>query len=130
MGEKFRRFMTGRYGQDELGKFTLIVSFAVLIVSMFTAFWVALVAVGLLVWQYYRMFSRNTGKRMQENYAYLRVKNKVTGWFKERRNRLKQRKTHRFYKCPSCAQALRVPKHLGKITITCPKCSNKIMRTT
>ena len=30
--------------------------------------------------------------------------------------------TYKYFKCKSCGVKLRVPKHKGKITITCPKC--------
>ena len=33
MREKFRRFMTGRYGVDDLGRFTLYLSLGLLILS-------------------------------------------------------------------------------------------------
>jgi hypothetical protein len=122
--------MAGRYGQDELSKFLLIVSLAILVAGMFAPQWIVWFGIGLLAWNYYRIFSRNTGRRMRENYVYLRFQNKITGWFKARGSRLKQRKAYRFYKCPSCAQTLRVPRKLGKITITCPKCNCKITRKT
>lgn len=46
------------------------------------------------------------------------------------RERLKQRKTHRFFKCPECGVTVRVPKGKGKIKITCPKCKNAFVRNT
>ena len=35
-------------------------------------------------------------------------------------NEVKQE--YKYFKCKSCGAKLRVPKHKGKITITCPKC--------
>jgi len=128
MKEKFRQFMTGRYGMDDLGRVLNIAVLILLIISLFTGSLILLVAVALMVYTYFRMLSRNVNKRAAENYAFLRLKNRFLGWFRERKNRFKQRKEYRFYKCPSCSQVMRVPKGKGKITITCPKCGNRITR--
>ena len=64
MREKFMRFMQGRYGVDELGRFMTGLSLVVIILDMFTRskimnilFWVLFVLI------YYRMFSKNWSKR-------------------------------------------------------------------
>ena len=63
MREKFMRFMQGRYGVDELGRFMTGLSLVVIILDMFTRskimnilFWVLFVLI------YYRMFSKNWSK--------------------------------------------------------------------
>ena len=55
---------------------------------------------------------------------------KYLGAIKITKTRWKQRKTHKFYRCPKCKTWLRVPKGRGKITITCVKCANKFDKTT
>jgi hypothetical protein len=114
--------MMGRYGQDDLCRFMNILSLVFLVLGMvliqqLTGFAIALMIIGI-----FRMFSRNVNKRAQENKAYLRIKNKITGWFSKRVRRIKDRKTHRYFDCPSCKKTLRVPKGKGKISITCPQC--------
>ena len=121
MREKLQRFMIGRYGMDELGRFLNAVSLVLLIVSLFVPLLSPLV-LALLVLIFFRMFSRNRLKRTQENGAYLRLRHKLKTWFAARVQRMKESKTHRYYRCPSCRQSLRVPKGKGKIAITCPKC--------
>lgn len=32
--------------------------------------------------------------------------------------------------CPSCGQALRIPKGKGKVRITCPKCRHQLVKET
>lgn len=132
MRDRLMRFMAGRNGADQLARFVSIVSCVMLVVSLFlkniagTVLW--LLALALLVYSYFRMFSKNTGKRYAENARFLSLKYKVTGWFSRKKDRVKQMKTHRFYRCPQCGITTRIPKGKGKIKITCPKCGNQFIR--
>jgi len=142
MKERFRVFMYGRYGQDNLNRFLNVMSLLIMIVSLFTKIvFLNLFALALLFVPILRMFSKNTGKRSQENYAYLRLKGKITRryftqkkkfntWKTLRKRKHDERKTHCYYKCPSCRLQLRVPKGRGKITITCPKCRTSFKKKT
>lgn len=129
MRERMQGFMEGRYGTDQLSKLILWISLACLAVSMFTRLNVFyILGLVLLIYTYYRMFSRNVAKRYAENQKYL-------NWrygFAVRRNKRKvhweQRKIYRFYKCPQCRQKVRVPKGKGKVAITCPKCRMEFVR--
>ncbi len=129
MRERMQGFMAGRYGTDQLSKLILWTSLACLAVSMFTRLNVFyILGLVLLIYTYYRMFSRNVAKRYAENQKYL-------NWrygFAVRRNKRKvhweQRKIYRFYKCPQCRQKVRVPKGKGKVAITCPKCRMEFVR--
>ena len=118
-----QRFMYGRYGQDDLSRFLSLVALTLCIVSII-AQWPVLNSLGLalLVFCIFRMFSRNTEKRGQENLAFLRIKEQITGFFSRTIARLRQGRTHWFYQCPSCKQQLRVPKGKGSIRIHCSKC--------
>ena len=123
LGERFRHFMLGRYGTDKLNMAILICGVVCSILSMFVRFAIlnmALTAIsyGLMGWAIFRMLSRNTYKRYQENRKYLRLV-----------ERLKDR-DHRYYDCPRCRQSVRVPKGKGKIAITCPKCKEKFIKKT
>lgn len=72
MREKFRRFMTGRYGVDDLGRFTLYLSLGLLILSFFIRYRILyILAVALLAICYLRMFSRNISRRYEENQKFL-----------------------------------------------------------
>ena len=122
MKAKLQQFMMGRYGQDDLCRFMNIVSLVFLVLGMVLIQQLTGFAVALMIMGIFRMFSRNVNKREQENKAYLRMKNKITGWFSKRVRRIKDHKTHRYFNCPSCKKTLRVPKGKGKISITCPQC--------
>ncbi len=129
MKEKVQRFMMGRYGFDELSKIYLGVTIVLMIVSMFVnSSLLYILSLALLVYCYYRAFSRNIAKRQQENQKFLNFRyNSVVKWnnFKKRQA---QKKTHRFFKCPQCKQTVRVPKGKGKICITCPKCRAEFIK--
>lgn len=131
MKGRIQRFMYGRYGQDNLSSFLSVFALVLCIISIFTKWSMAnSLAMVLLFFCLFRMFSRNLEKRKQENLTFLRLKHKITQYFKLAKLHITQRKTHRFYKCPSCKQNLRVPKGKGLITIYCPKCSTSFNKKT
>ena len=75
MKEKVQRFMTGRYGFDELSKVCLVVTITLMAVSMFVRNQIPyLLALLLLVYCYIRAFSRKTEKRRQENQRFLSLR--------------------------------------------------------
>lgn len=126
MREKFYRFMQGRYGQDELSKFLVGFSMALIIVHLLTKnviinllFWVC------LIYSYFRMFSKNHSARYAENQKFLALKNKwMYKWENHKRMR-EQKKIYHIYHCPFCKQKIRIPKGKGSIIITCPKCKQE-----
>ncbi|MGN0596025.1 MAG: hypothetical protein ACI4J1_01675 [Ruminiclostridium sp.] len=131
MREKIIRFMQGRYGSDKLSNFMLIVAFILIFVSMFlgiNGFFLSGLGLALVVLTYVRMFSRNVQKRYAENQAFLKVYNKVKGFFTRQIGYMKQRRTHHIYSCPNCKQKLRVPKGKGNIMITCSKCHTQFKK--
>ena len=121
------RFMQGRYGTDKLNIALLITALVLCILPTIISFfvWIPLLNAALTLLSYtltavaiFRCFSRNTYRRYEENRKFLR--------FFER---LKDRQ-HRYYDCPKCRQTVRVPRGKGKISICCPKCSEKFIRKT
>jgi hypothetical protein len=126
----------GRYGMDELGRFMLIVSAALMVLNIFVgirALWVA--AVILLILVYSRAFSRFYDKRRAENMKYLEMKSKFTsgrtgssGGFSKPGSRPKN-DGKRVLICPYCKEKLRVPVGAGKIKINCPHCHNQFEET-
>ena len=119
----FRNFMAGRYGTDKLGLTLLGAALVMSLLSSFIPLIVVRLALtlayyGLMFWALFRMFSRNTYARYEENRKFLR-------FF----DRLKDRE-HRYFNCPKCQQPVRVPRGKGKIAITCPKCREKFIKKT
>lgn len=133
--EKFRqkvmRFMQGRYGTDQFSRFLISVSVILLILTLFCRSNIPYyIAVVILIYAYYRMFSRKVSSRYAENQKYLSVKYKVLGRFNNLKFRIKDSKTHKIYRCPSCSQKIRVPKGKGRISIRCPRCRIEFIKKT
>jgi len=129
MREKLIRFMQGRYGTDQFSRFLLGVALVMVVLSLFirSGIWSILVF-ALIIYCYFRMFSRNIPKRYAENQKYLQM----TAVFRRKwatfRRDMRERKTHHIYKCPGCGQKIRVPRGRGKIAIRCPKCNREFIR--
>lgn len=121
--------MMGRYGMDAFSKFLMIVWLVLWGIDLFANSGIlSLLSLGLLIYMYYRMFSRNIQKRYQENVKYLNIKNQIVSKFRSEKSIMKQRKTHHIYKCPTCKQKIRIPKGKGRICITCPKCKTEFTK--
>jgi len=84
----------------------------------------------ILIWCWFRILSRKTYKRSKENTTFLRMVFPITSRYRSLKKRFRDRKTHKYYRCPNCKQELRVPKGKGEITITCPKCKTKFDKRT
>ena len=129
MREKFIRFMNGRNGMDELARAESWVVMILLVVSIFTRSAILdILAVGLMIHMYFRVFSRNVSKRYAENQKFLNARSEWTVKEERRKKRFAQRKQYKFFKCPMCKQEVRVPRGHGKICITCPKCREQFVR--
>lgn len=133
MRERLARFMAGRNGNDQLNIFLLIVDVVLIVLSTIwksaSGLLYPLVLV-LLVYIYFRMFSRNVYKRREENGKYMRLKYKVDAALRLRKERWVQRKDYKFFTCPSCRTSLRVPRHRGKVKIVCRKCGTSFFGKT
>ena len=122
--------MQGRYGADQMGQMLSAVSMVFLIISLFSRnqAWFLLAVIGI-VYNYFRMFSKNISKRYAENQKYLGYTQKIRSWFTREKNMMEQRKTHHIYTCPGCGQKIRIPRGKGqKVEIECPKCHEKFIK--
>ena len=128
MRERFSRFMQGRYGSDQFGRFLMVVGMISILLHIVIDFSpLYYIAIASLLFGYYRLLSRNFYKRRRENSKYLELKSKVLSRLPERKARDPY---HRIFKCPGCGQKVRVPKGRGKVAIRCPKCSREFIRKT
>ena len=154
-GMWFANLMRGRYGNDNLNRFLLIVSVILIIADMFVRWRLLyMLAVLILIYVYCRMFSRNINARYRENQKFLQFTAKFrrnggpgnasyggaygggqygntansgsAGW--GRKAKPAKDRDHKIFKCPVCGEKLRVPKGAGKISITCPHCGEKFIK--
>ena len=124
---KLYRFMYGRNGSDKLGNFLAWTYFALVLIytvvglfwenAIFTVFYF-ITSLTLLYFVFFRMFSKNLAKRRRENERFC-------NFFKLRKNKFKDRKTHVYRKCKKCHAVLRLPKSKGKHFVVCPRCKNR-----
>ncbi len=139
MKEKLIRFMQGRYGSDEFSRFLLGAMIVLWLLSiifqragehLFVLYMLSVVfnylALAIIVYCWFRMFSKNIPKRYAENQAYLRYKNIFLRNMKVR----KTDRDHKIFTCPNCSQKIRVPRKKGKIAIRCPKCGTEFIKRT
>ncbi len=128
--DKFMRFMSGRYGQDRFNRFLSWATLIILLVGVFVRVpLLTFIALALIIYNIFRMFSRNFSARAAEEQAFLRVTGKITSFFRNIKRRLTDRE-HRYFRCPSCGRQLRVPRGKGNISIRCPQCHNSFTRRT
>ena len=125
MMDKLRRFMIGRYGSDRLGWGLLIGYFIWSMLFGYTKLRPVGLIFILLFW--YRFLSKDVYRRYNENQKFIAITDPFVSKIKKLYSRISDR-DHRYFTCPNCKQTLRVPRGVGKITITCPSCRNKITK--
>ncbi len=129
LSDSYRRFMIGRYGIDELNIFLLIVSIACTLISrVFRSPIIGLVSWVPLLWLCFRMYSRNISGRYAEKEKFLALKRRFMAWFNIRKDAWNNRKTHKYFRCKACKASIRLPRGVGKVKVTCPKCKNIILK--
>ena len=122
----FARFMSGRYGADQLSYAMVILALVMMVVGALSGLGLlTLMADALMIVMFVRMLSKDRYRRAHENQVYLEktqsVRRAVTEWM----NRVKNSKKYRYFTCPKCKSRLRVPRGVGSVTITCKSCGNK-----
>lgn len=121
----FQKFMYGRYGTDQLTLLLLAVYFILaLVCAIFDLPYLWFIAMIPLVYAFWRMMSRKPDRRRAENMKFLSIWNRLTGGFR-RRKQQRQDKAHVYFKCKKCGATLRIPRGVGHVVVTCPRCGAK-----
>ena len=122
------RFMYGRNGADQLCWAILIAELVLSLLAglvgnrYFSAF-AHYASLFLCVYLFFRLFSRNLEKRRAENAKFMQ-------WWGPKQSALRGAKArhadkeHKYVKC-SCGTYCRVPRSIGTVELTCPKCGKK-----
>ncbi len=127
MNIKLQQWMQGRYGNDEFSKALYTVSLALLIFSLFPSLrFLYIPALVFMLWSCVRCYSRNFAARRAERERYLKVTGGIRSWFRLQKDKWRDRREYRYFRCKECKAPLRVPKGKGKIRIRCPKCQHEI----
>ena len=129
-----RKLMYGRYGSDQLNLFLLILCLICWLLCSLVKLPLAaqiLSTVGyvLILFSLYRTFSRNYDRRRAENNKFLSLVDPITRHFR-RFNAQARDRDHKYFRCPTCGQLLRVPKGKGRIHISCRNCGTSFDKKT
>jgi len=127
---KLYEFMRGRYGSDELSWATVILGIILLIIFSFMEVWFILIPTLLFGVAIFRTLSKNITARQRENEIFGAIFAAPVRFVKLTRNKVRDRDTHVYFKCPSCKRVLRVPRGRGEIKVTCPVCNHTTTRRT
>lgn len=110
----------------------LIASLVLIVLSLFFrgGFGTVLDTLGiiLIVFTYFRLFSRDFQSRSEENRKFLDATSKIRRRFNRDKNIAKQLKDYHIYSCPNCKQKIRIPRGKGNIEICCPKCQTRFIK--
>ncbi len=133
MREFFYRFFKGRYGSygtDILTRFLLVVAVVCLLASICTPldllYYLSFI---ILIYCYFRLFSKNITKRYHENEIFNSFLKKLASPVRNIRQNAYQCKNYRIYRCPDCGQRIRIPRGKGHIIVMCPKCKAEFRKT-
>ncbi len=122
---KMYRFMQGRYGVDELGQVSMVASMLCLLLDMiFGSGILYLLGTLGMIFTIFRIYSRNIAARRRELNWYALKARKPKAWYRLTKKRWQNRKTTKYFKCKKCGQVMSVPKGVGTIKVTCPKCKD------
>ncbi|MDY0236880.1 MAG: hypothetical protein RBR71_12705 [Gudongella sp.] len=131
MKKWLQKIMMGRYGVDKLSNAMIMFALAFILASILTKYTI-LNTIGLviIIIAYFRIFSRDIPKRYKENQKFLAWFNPIKGKFNKLKNKLRNSKDYKYFKCPQCGKEMRVPRKKGRVNIKCPNCGNSFTRRT
>ncbi|MDR3210241.1 MAG: hypothetical protein LBT36_06425 [Oscillospiraceae bacterium] len=124
-----RRFMSGRYGPDQLNVALIVLALLLSIAGSLAGLpFLPYISYLPLAFALFRLLSRRIEARRRENDRFLRYWAPFRTRAKRRVTSFRDRRTHKYFACPGCRNTLRVPKGRGKLQITCPRCGERFIR--
>ncbi|MBQ3021049.1 MAG: hypothetical protein IJD92_02340 [Bacilli bacterium] len=118
---KFRNFMYGRYGIDNLYNFLFLLY---IVLNLFIDNKIInILELILIIYMFYRVLSKKIYKRNKENQIYLNIKKKILKPFNNIKRNIKD-KDHIYKRCNKCKTTLKLPlpNKIGFHKAKCPKC--------
>ena len=123
------RFMAGRYGTDSLNRGLTVIWRLLAIVNVFVHSLVIYVIELLFCFVvFFRMLSRNYGKRQRENAAWYGLTSGLRGAFRRFMIRRRDGKNFHFFHCPYCKAPIRMPRKIGRFNIRCNQCGKTFQK--
>lgn len=123
---KFMDFMSGRNGMDQLSFACLLISLGLQVLGgVFGSSLFLLLSIALYAWTLFRVFSRKSYKREEENKKFLSLWSTVKTKARQYYLRLKGVRQYKYFHCPQCKALLRLTRGQGEKEICCPKCQNR-----
>ena len=121
--EKKDRFFNERNGADALSCFLIGVAFFLVVLCLVAGQkYVTLIALIPIGFAIFRILSKNLEKRTKENAAFVGFFRSLSGKYRLTRDRVRDRKTHVYFRCGCCERWIRVERGLGEVEVTCPGC--------
>lgn len=122
MAEPKKNFWQRHPGFDVYSLFWFLIF---LVLAALGRFYLPLLIPALVVLIYLisRLVSKNREKRQVENARFLALFRSVFRQIRRRRV-IQTDKEYYYFKCPTCGQAMRLPRGLGKVEITCRSCAS------
>ena len=117
------RFFEKRNGADALSCALIVFAFFLVVLILICKgtylTLIALLPVGIAV---LRILSKNLGRRAEENEAFVGFFRRFSGRFRLTRDRIRDRKTHLYFRCGCCEKWIRVERGKGVVEVVCPGC--------
>lgn len=119
--------MKKRHGIDELSIALVWLSVGLLVINYFLeGSFLNILSTIVVFYAIFRTLSTNNLKRNSENYIFkVKFLNPLKRRIRKIKRKFSKDKTHKYIKCKSCGQELRIPKGKGKVIVKCPKCKTK-----
>ncbi len=125
--DKLIAFMYGRYGVDALYIALFVLYFVLFCINCFVSSPIlSVIALLLPLYAVFRSMSKNYAKRRQENEAFLKLYHPIKSEVILIKDRIRDRKTARYRKCPHCRIIIKLPNKKGKHSVICPKCGERM----
>lgn len=134
--QMIERIFNGRNGIDGFSVFLLLVGLVFL-----QSKWTWIIALAFIIYAIFRCFSKNISKRRAEQWRFqsamfsvgrffVNHTAKIRKYFRFHSLKWKNRKTTVYFKCPKCKNVLSLPRHKGKLAVTCTVCGHEFIKKT
>ena len=121
----FSKMLQGRNGLDYLGYCSLLTALIIsVLASALRLGALSLVSTALYILTLFRILSRDTARRVEENRRFTAWVDKTGTSFRQSWTRLKNVRKFKYFRCPQCKSWLRLPCGAGSGTVTCSGCQH------